>query len=496
MLSLGIHKNKNFGNLIAKLLKEIVFFYKNDTRINKLSTKEIKIDDKNNCLFLDENKIQRKFNIIFPKLSELHNLPKKEQYAEIQKAKKNFKKIKLLELYNDNPDKKYLIESMKKQIIKKIKNDKFNSIDLTIGDLDTYFNKIINDLYSTNIKEYLNTYYDIEDNETKLTQLTDILKNFDLEVDKLEIKVPFSYIFLNKAYYHYDTKDKIEFNDYHSLDFEQSDIIYSPNIKIFCTNLENSNIKSNIFNLFTIMHELGHTFSTIENKNIKINNEKYFIPSLMSSQDIFNSIINELNEEDKIILTKLRYSEILNFNSPSQFYIKILDMLSDIIATNYVIKYLKKQNISNSDILKYMIGIYNKLSGDAYHFNKNIRIILNIFINSTLKNALQEEYENNKIPDNSSDIENILKKIKTYYNNDETINAINNIIKNKIMYTENNIFNEHIKKIKIILDENKFEKQKDNIEEFLLDAETLYFDDDPYFKKYLKYKNKYLKLKN
>ena len=515
---------------------------------NIKDTNNIDLDKKKElCTFIDEDKLNKKILDIKNETQLIHDTQitkaDKKQDKDINKILdfkqaginqlqtfiNRYKTLKLVD-YIDNSN------SISQEILNKIKNitGKHNDIDITINDLYNYFYTFNSNYFNINLINFMNTLYS---GNPKLLQEK---KN---DIDKLIKKLTFNYqkeqkdnyqnlsILFDKTYqlidffYKKDDLTKIKLPlalSNAEADFEQSNIIHAPNIRIFCTNLDSTNIEHNLFNRFVYFHEIGHNFTTdisiinIDRQAVCINKQKTD-NSCDENEKLYDyNLKNELQLKDPVLLLSIQkpeYNMINELVKDDNTFLKYLDTFSDCLAFFVIINDLKSLHKSDSEIFDYCISIFKALSGDDYHFSDDTRMLINIYLNPLMRTELERRINLIPLPvvstrDYITEYWNfITTKLKhsIHFKSDTSNNEIDDlkedelrdILPNLVSYGSisedklNEIIDTHIK-FDLTLQTNY-----DKIKKFISDTLSYSFspDLDDYKQKYLKYKHKYLKLK-
>jgi arsenate reductase-like glutaredoxin family protein len=371
------HNKNSFNNLINKL--------------NKPSSKY----NVNTCDFLDEDKLKLKLQEIIEQSQKscIGLVDDKKHTEQIEYIKIETYKLKLSD---------YVLQSdLSDRVLSNIgKFTGVNKPELKIEELYSYFNFFNSDYFTTLTQQYLDRFI-INDSAYNLLVKTDIIKNLkNLNfvhkigktdgVNSLSILFKENFISLrNKTDQPYDKEDA-------KSDFEQSDVIQYPSIKIFCTE---KNFNNDTFNRFTYFHEIGH-FVTRGGYSIKINNDDICIGTLDGNtckeygysfkiKDHLKNlghtalIDNIMNCAD---LKKIHELFSQNKNSPV-----FTDIFSDIFALDIIINEMKEAGTTDEEILENIANICMVLGGDNNHFSKELRFALNVFFNPILKRTYEQE---------------------------------------------------------------------------------------------------------
>jgi hypothetical protein len=507
------------------------------------------------CNFILEKKMQNRIDTIntFVKIKHKKSIEKANKKDDKDpNKKKDYTQAGINEInnfidgLNKSKLKDYLDTStLSKKIIEKIKNITGKDKDkLTIGDLYQYFYNINNGYFNINIIQFLNAVY--TDNRTyiadKIKEINTLLKNLEFKYlpDK---SIPDPRIYTNLSIlfstnfsalninYKLDDKRPFEFDKKDS-DFERSDIIQYPNIKIFCTDLTNeADIEKNLFNRFTYFHEIGHTYA-YSIQILNINGEKVCInkkdfSSVPNTSCKFNMNMFGYDFRDEIqkintilfneIKTNKNFSMLKEIISPNNSFIKYLDIFADVLAFSVIINDLQRLRKNNAEIFDYCIAILKKLPGNEEHFEKPTRTLINIYINLTLRTELERRINSIPVlaPLNQKDIIEQYLNFLTDISNNPTkyINYDSDTSKPDLsglnedffnIYIDNNyitinILNDIVQthtSLNYLDDIINYNKFKVFIEELNNYHQINSTDINNYKQKYLKYKQKYLKLKN
>ena len=535
---------------LVDLLNEIGEYYigqyitRNDYfSVIKTITNNININldtKKDKCEFIDEKKLNKKIDRIYIETKILQDkfIKNADKKTDINEKKSDYKQagINQLQIFIDRifklKLKDFVLESdLKKNIFDKLRElTQKKDNDITIEDLYTYFNTLNSSYFTGNINDFIQNVFtnNTEIIKKKINDYTTLLKNLsfkyipDKSIPDRNIYANMSILFSNRNrnidinYNQTDDKIKNPFTLSSSyLNFEQSDIINYPTIRIFCTDL--SDIEKNLFNRFTYFHEIGHSY--VNNIGIvKINNKDICLrekntKNLCSGDDkiMFSSqynLSNEFENHYKTTYNTLLKSEFKMINEiiKNNDFIKYLDLLSDILAFNVIIKDLESLGKTREEIFDYCIDILKSLSGDISHFDSDTRILLNVYLNPLLKNVLEDRVKTYEIQKNidydkyKKFLENIKSKnidrdISYLDDIDIIISSIEVAIENDMISSVevSKIFDTHMQE-EWIENEDNYNKFKQFIEDVLaisVDKNNL----NSYKKKYLKYKKKYLELK-
>lgn len=541
---------------LVDLLKEIADYYIEQYNLRKdyfsvvrTITDKIKIDldkKKDMCNFIDEKKLNKKIDNIYRETKYLHDsyIKKADKKTDIIEKNSDYKQagINQLQIFRDRlfklKLKDFVLESdLSKNIFDKLHNLTNKSEDnITFGDLYNYFDILNSSYFTQNINDFLNKVFtnNKEIIQEKINNYTTLLKNLsfkyipDKSIPDRNTYANMSILFSNRNinidinYNQTDDKIKNPFTLSSSyLDFEQSDIINYPSIRIFCTDL--SDIEKNLFNRFTYFHEIGHSYVNkigivkMNNKDICLREKN--IENLCIGEDrvMFEndlSIAFERNFKTTFdTLSKTEFNMINEIIKNNNSFLKYLDLLSDILAFNVIIKDLESLGKTREEIFDYCIDILKSLTGNYEHFHTYTRILLNIYLNPLLKEELESRVTKYEIQKNidydkyKKFLENLKSKIIdkdiSYIDKDisylDDIDIIISSIEDAIDYDMisskevSEIFDTHMKE-EWIKDEHNYNKFKHFIEDVLaisVDKNDL----NLYKKKYLKYKKKYLELK-
>ena len=521
-------------------------------KTNILDKSKYNLDkSKEMCLFIDENKLNNK-------LYDIKAYTKLKHKASIKKANKkddsdpnklqDYKqaginqlitfqqdvfKLKLKDFITQNPISQIIIKKLTDITSKK-------EDELTFEDVYNYFYTLNNSYFTTNLLGFLNSIFKNNDNvkQEKIKEFNTLLKNLtfrylhDKSIPDKNIYSNLSILF-NKNYkqikikYNESPYNKSSYLDDAKLDFEQSDIIQYPNIRIFCTNITNDqDIQTNLFNRFTYFHEIGHTYTTslttynINGQTVCINKKKISSPLSDCNPNEKMYLYNfgdELELHNKALYDEIHripfnlINDILQYNS----FNKYLDVFADILAFSIIINDLKNLGKTQSEIFDYCISILSLLPGDDSHFNKELRAFINLYFNPELRSELEQRISIIPIVTptlNYTGYKSFLDTANNYENyiNDTSLDkpelsntqSIIDAIKGNVQYNEfteqeiNEIFAKHLEP-NYLKDIDNYNKFRDFINDILsfsrssISKTNLNF----YKQKYLKYKQKYLKLK-
>jgi hypothetical protein len=512
---------------------------------------------KDECTFIRDKDMMQRIDIInkFVKMKHKKSIEKankkddkdpnkKKDYTqaginELQDFIDGLNKSKLTDYLDTSP--------LSKKIIEKIKNiTRKDEDNLTIGDLYQYFYVINDGYFNINIIQFLKAVY--TDNTTyiadKIEEINTLLKNLQFKY-LLDKSIPDPNIYTNLSIlfsanfpslninYKLDDKKPFEFEPKIS-DFEQSDIIQYPNIKIFCTDLTDDNdIEKNLFNRFTYFHEIGHSYANgiqilnINGEKVCLNKKDFSsVPNTACNPNMGMFNYNFRDEIKKIntilfndINTNKNLSMLEEIISPNNSFVKYLDIFSDVLAFSVIINDLQRLRKDNAEIFNYCIAILKKLHGNYQHFETDTRILINIYINLTLRTELERRINSIPVlaPLNQKDIIDQYLNFLTDISNNPTnyrnydidtskpdLSLLDEDFFNKaILYDliTLNIFNDIVQThthtspnyLDDIINYNKF---KNFILELIKYEQIKLTDIHNYKQKYLKYKQKYLKLKN
>lgn len=485
--------------------------------------------EKNSCLFLDENKIFKKFNEIISKF----NLSEETTLDRINEKIKNisliFDAVNIKEYIVNDVTLVYHVELLKKIATEVGKN---NICELTIGDLKTYYKRVCTNYQLDIIKMFLENFYvDEKDKDNAIQNLNDWLeKNSDNIIKNKPgyFITPYSYITNKKCINFFLSGSKINIQNIDDRNIESSDIYDYPNIQIFCSTNDNlEEIKKYIFNRFIYLHEFAHNLTFNYNTKIKINGEIFMVPNqeqIINYKQIFET---DLNLDLKDFLDKNELTDFYSTKKNSNIY---YDLFADLLTTTVLTKELVNIDISINDILGIIIKIINELTPDASHLEKNMRTLINIYSNLELRNAYESlipDIDKIKVDKIISNLEIIKKKVelkhKDFTDNIPNYNTETRAKQRQILneYRDKNIDFRHLDNLKVYIEQTTFPADKkyyiDNINSKynILEkyAKDDYEDFDKmlnffkkidnfttqnekiFYKKYLKYKTKYLQLK-
>lgn len=476
----------------------------------------------NTCDFLQEDKVKTKIlEIVEQSKIQFASEPINDETLkkQIEFIKSKFYELKLIEFIKESDTTTRVLSNI-------TRTTGVSKEDLIFENLFDYFYSLNTDYFNILLIKYLDSF--VVSDQVYNQLIKDNIK-------KYIINLPFSHkstsgtqfvpslsIVFMKNYVNLQRKENelYDISDATS-DFEQADVINYPSIKIFCTTENND---ADIFNRFTYLHEIGH-FLTVGGHTINIMQQNVCIGVLNASGcgDLkwgYN-LKDKLELIDRNIIDKiLSCSELINLNElfvSNKSYTVFLDIFADLFAFSIIIDELEASGKSIDVIFTYVKNICAQLSGDENHFSSILRFILNVYFNEKLRTHYEsllqslpiEPYvERRNFSEYIKNSNEILEKLK-HGNSHDQITKINDIIEQINSYKDE-IITEiskgkdfSTKAIKYIdyyisLSDSDLKNIKLKVIDFFEDFSTIsiYDDDNQYKIKYLKYKNKYLALKN
>ena len=399
---------------------------------------------------------------------------------------------------------------------------------MTFEDLDNYFNIINLTYFNTFLTEWLNSY--LKDDKETLNENLDFIRNYFHKIGYKEHRdryaSPLS-IFFKQEYIMLRKKDGASYYRVTgNADFEQSDIIYWPSIKIFCTS---EKYNEDLFNRYTYFHEIGHSLKITGFYNITDKNVCIGILKDSACNDLawnFN-IHNDIKARYPGFLEKIQCAHLTDINeiilsnntkNPAASY----DIIADIFSFSVIIKEMEDNNKSIKDIFDTVCTICASLGSgsDDNHYSSKLRFILIVYFIDNLRNYFEQNIVSKlsidpyiyvptkNVVDKCVDLLEKLKKLLTV--NTEEIEKIDKIIGDLNSYKDiilnyfiENPFSDLEVKInkyiniyesyndtQLISNKNKIILLMEDLCEFMIDD-----NESLYQKKYIKYKNKYLAIK-
>jgi len=512
----------NEGTKLMEQKKKLTMYY---DKIDPISTTE-------QCLFLNTAKVKelsqkifndvvRENNIVMDKESVDEYCKKSKSYSDnnmiidnknLQGLKEMHRRIMDIDLSTILSEGR---DDLKKKILGQISTLTGTPVDkLKISHLDDYFFNLLQVFYIQGMNLFYSKYFNIKNEivQKKVNDISKIISLFTLDEDTtvetlnkqdVHILPLIPYIYSGEGFsyqlFNWDSASKFILVEAIKVprDFEQSDIVDYPNIRIFCTPFDKDNVTKNIFTQFTFLHEMGHGFAFLEGTIMKLAGKNVMLQNQ-------TSLSGKKLEIDSKVETTLKKNGI-EFTLGNGVFSRCLDIVADILATEFVLNNLTKLGLSSTDKLDLMIGVYKNLSSDFYHFETKFRAFLNIFTFDELKLEYMRKME---------EIEGI-GEIDVLYENgifgdDITLEfaqqMYEHFIPDQSLREDFNKMADNIEKLKAL---ENFNELKDELSNALISFD---FDEvkpvmekilanipqaggNLYYKKYLKYKAKYIKMK-
>lgn len=432
-------KNTKYLTKIDELFEKTPYEYYGNINITEendiveFSDKKVMIP----CDFLDSDKINdRIYCIIDTYLNDESNGKSKEDNQKIyDKIVKDINNLKIEQflIRDEKGNKNTLARYMEHKIKKRLRIEK--NTELKFEHLQTYYKFVIETYFNEGVRLFM------ENNFVDKSVVTEYIKsinawqtrfnNIGYTDEFLTGNYPFSIFGDNKTHGIGLENGKLVIIKDLDIKFDDDSAYRLPNNRIFCSGLLNeSNYVQYGFNRFTFYHEIGHNvINPKHGKEIKINKTVYKYAddnyengkNVAVQKTVFEEIRNKLNkkltsDDMMILINELKFQE-LYIQTKDKHENAVGDIMADLLATTLVVSDLKRNNISNEEIFKCMITVYEKLHGDNQHFGKKIRALLNIYISKELstyyENLIKTDGEtprNEKL--DFGEIVNLLKKIE------------------------------------------------------------------------------------
>lgn len=491
------------------------------------------IDDKtkplyreNNCDFLEESKVRAKIEEI---ISMSQDLLKSEKITEdtytkqIEIIKSEVLQLNLLEYIKPSVLATRILGDIQKILSKE-------PSQLIFADLYRYFDFLNLKYFNELIIKWLDRFIvsDSSYNTQIREEIGKYIKNISFShradnehrVHSLSILFLKSYVVLeNKESQLYDKTDG-------ESNFEENTVIYWPSIKIFCTTENND---EDLFNRFTYFHEIGH-FVTIGGNKIFLMNDNVCIGTIDKSNSDCKALRYNYNLVDELeilnpdLINKIRRCcdliAVRTLINPTNTKNSTVfgDIFADLFALSIIVDEMESNGKTMEQIFNYLKNICKLLKGDENHFDGTLRFILNVYFNDKLRAhyetilaALPNEpyveeesyYDKglhilNKIRDlvpDKADKDKFTEIIDEYEYEDYKKTLELELANESTDYTTKykKIINHYL-----TLDDSSLIAIKDKLYSFFEGVIMFSINepDDSFKKKYFKYKNKYLALKN